>query len=212
MNTAPAFPRRPVLLLVTGPSGSGKTTVAEQMLARHVTLARVVTCTTRPPRPGERDGVDYYFLSVEEFQARREQGDLLEHAEVYGHHYGTPRSGLARQLERGSDLLLNLDVQGAATLRRLAKEEPLLGGALVTVFLTPPDLAELERRLRGRGTESPEVLARRLAAARRELRHAADCDYLVYSGTIAEDADHVSAIYQAERWRRPRVPLPDFAG
>jgi guanylate kinase len=212
MNTTPAFPRRPVLLLVTGPSGSGKTTVAEQMLARHVTLARVVTCTTRPPRPGERDGVDYYFLSVEEFQARREQGDLLEHAEVYGHHYGTPRSGLARQLERGSDLLLNLDVQGAATLRRLAKEEPLLGGALVTVFLTPPDLAELERRLRGRGTESPEVLARRLAAARRELRHAADCDYLVYSGTIAEDADHVSAIYQAERWRRPRVPLPDFAG
>jgi len=212
MNTAPAFPRRPVLLLVTGPSGSGKTTVAEQMLARHVTLARVVTCTTRPPRPGERDGVDYYFLSAEEFQARREQGDLLEHAEVYGHHYGTPRSGLARQLERGSDLLLNLDVQGAATLRRLAKEEPLLGGALVTVFLTPPDLAELERRLRGRGTESPEVLARRLAAARRELRHAADCDYLVYSGTIAEDADHVSAIYQAERWRRPRVPLPDFAG
>ena len=130
---------------------------------------------------------------------------------MYGHHYGTPRSGLTRQIESGSDLLLNLDVQGAATLRRLAPKDPLLGGALVTVFLTPPDLAELERRLRGRGTEAPEVLARRLAAARRELRYAADCDYLVYSGTITEDADRISAIYQAERWRRPRVPLPDFA-
>ncbi|RME93678.1 MAG: guanylate kinase, partial [Verrucomicrobia bacterium] len=207
-NPTPVPNRRPVLLLVTGPSGSGKTTVVRCMLERLPGLARVVTCTTRPPRPGEQDGVDYHFLKPEEFERRLREGDLLEHATVYGHGYGTPRSGLVRQLEAGQDLLLNLDVQGTLTLRRLAREDRLLGDCLVTVFLTPGRREELERRLRGRGTDPEEAIARRLAVAREELRYATECDYLVWSGTIEEDYRRVAAIYEAERWRRHRVPLP----
>lgn len=202
--------RHPVLLLVTGPSGSGKTTVVRCLLQRLPGLSRVVTCTTRPPRPGEQDGVDYHFLSPEAFEQRLREGDLLEHAIVYGHAYGTPRSGLVQQLQAGQDLLLNLDVQGTVTLRRLAQQDRLLGDCLVTVFLTPGRWEELERRLRGRGTDPEEVIARRLAVARGELAHAAECDYLLWSGTIDEDYKRMAAIYEAERWRRHRVPLPDW--
>lgn len=202
--------RHPVLLLVTGPSGSGKTTATREMLARFPELSRVVTCTTRPPREGERQGVDYHFLSPDEFQERLALGDLLEHALVYGNYYGTPRSGLLAQLQQGRDLLLNLDVQGAAALRALQGTEPALRKSLVTVFLTPATQKELDHRLRGRGTDDPAVIARRLAEAHAELRHANDCDYLVYSTTIATDLERIAAVYQAERWRRHRVPLPGF--
>ncbi|MCP5522629.1 MAG: guanylate kinase [Verrucomicrobiales bacterium] len=198
------------MLLVTGPSGSGKTTATHEMLARFPGLSRVITCTTRPPREGERPGVDYHFLSREEFEQRGCRGDLLEQAQVYGNHYGTPRSGLLAQLAAGQDLLLNLDVQGAATLRALQPEEPSLRESLVTVFLTPATREELDRRLRGRGTDEPGVIARRLAEAHAELQHAGDCDYLVYSTTIGTDLERIAAIYEAERWRRHRVPQPGF--
>ena len=207
---ASALRRHPVLLLVTGPSGSGKTTATREMLARFPELSRVITCTTRAPREGERQDVDYHFLSPDEFQARLARGDLLEHALVYGNHYGTPRSGLLAQLEQGRDLVLNLDVQGAAALRALQETEPALRESLVTVFLTPATREELDRRLRGRGTDDPAVIARRLAEAHAELRHANDCDYLVYSSTIETDRARIAAVYEAERWRRHRVPLPGF--
>jgi guanylate kinase len=211
MNVPGSPPQRlPVLVLVTGPSGSGKTTAAQEMLTRFPALSRVITCTTRPPREGERPGVDYHFLTRDEFEERRARGDLLEHALVYGNYYGTPRSGLLAQLRQGQDLLLNLDVQGAASLRRLQPEEPALRASLVTVFLTPATREELDRRLRGRGTDEPAVIARRLTEAHAELRHAGDCDYLVYSTTIGQDFDRIAAIYQAERWRRHRVPRPSF--
>lgn len=202
--------RVPVLLLVTGPSGSGKTTATRAMLARFPSLSRVITCTTRPPREGEQPGVDYHFLGRDEFEERRTQGDLLEHALVYGNRYGTPRSGLLAQLDKGQNLLLNLDVQGAASLRLLQATEEALRASLVTVFLTPATQEELDRRLRGRGTDDPAVIARRLAEAHAELRHAGDCDYLVYSTTIEADLERIAAIYEAERWRRHRVPLPGF--
>lgn len=200
-----------VLLLVSAPSGGGKTTVCTGLLAAHPGLRRVVTCTTRPPRAGEVDGVDYHFFGRGEFEARVAAGDFLEHAEVYGNRYGTLKESVRGLLRAGCDVLLNIDVQGAASVRGAAAAEAELGAALVTVFLTPATRGELEQRLRGRGSESDETLDRRLAAAADEVAQAGRFDYLVVSGTREEDLRRVTAIYEAEQVRRHRVRL-EFGG
>ena len=197
--------RDPILLVVTGPSGSGKTTVSQALRARHPELRRVVTCTTRPPRPGEREGVDYYFLSREEFLARIERGELIEHAEVYGQLYGVPRQELLMQLAEGADLILNVDVQGVRNLLHLAPSIPELQRALVTVFVTPASLDELKRRLQNRGTEDASTLRQRMAHAEQELVTAKECDYLLISRTPEEDLNRLDQIYQAERCRTHRI-------
>ncbi len=194
-----------VLLLISAPSGGGKTTVCTSMLARNPPLRRVITCTTRPPRPGEVDGVDYHFFALPEFERRIEAGEFLEHARVYGNCYGTLRSSVLEVLRAGSDVLLNIDVQGAASIRAAARAEPELGGSLVTVFLTPATLTELEGRLRGRGSEAADVVERRLAAAPGEVAEAEHFDYLVISGTREDDLNRVQSIYVAEKARRHRV-------
>lgn len=178
------------------------------MLATTPTLKRVITCTTRPPRPCEHNGVDYWFLDTQTFSERLATGAFLEHATVYGHMYGTPHADVNRQLREGSDLLLAIDVQGASTVRRIAQTDPLLRSALITVFLTPPTIEKLEERLLRRGQDSAEVVASRLAAAQREISEWPRFDYLVVSTTIDEDLRRMQAIYLAEKMRSCRAVLP----
>jgi guanylate kinase len=194
----------PVLLLLSAPSGAGKTTVCRQLLERVPGLVRVTTCTTRPPRPGERDGVDYHFLTPAEFERQVAAGAFLEHAAVYGHRYGTRRAEVRAALDRGRDVLLNVDVQGAAHFRAAAGSDPRLHAALVTVFLAPPSLDTLAERLHRRAQDPPEVIARRLAEARREIAAWPDFDYLVVSGTVEEDLHRMQAILEAEKLRTSR--------
>ena len=195
----------PLLLVLSAPSGAGKTTVSQGLLAADPALVRAVTCTTRPPRPGERDGVDYHFLDRATFQRRVAAGEFLEHAEVYGNPYGTLKSTILERLAQGRDVLLTVDVQGAESIRSSAAADPELGGALVSVFLMPPSLAELERRLVGRSQDAPAVMARRLAVAREEIEHWPHFHYVVVSGGRAEDLAAMQRILAAERLRSSRV-------
>src|SRR5947199_8548460 len=140
----------PLLVLISAPSGGGKTTICEQLLAARPQMTRAVTCTTRPARPGEKDGEDYYFLDAGSFLKRVQAGNFLEHATVYGNSYGTLKSEVLGKLRQGKDVLLNVDVQGAATIRAKTEEDAELNRALVSVFLTPPSISVLEERLRKR--------------------------------------------------------------
>ena len=200
----------PLLVLVSAPSGGGKTTIGQQLLAARPSMARAVTCTTRPVRPEERDGVDYYFLDASSFLKRVQAGNFLEHATVYGNSYGILKAEVLGKLRQGKDVLLSVDVQGAATIRERALEDPELKRALVTVFLTPPSLTVLEERLRRRGTDSPAVIQKRLAVARQEISQWRNFDYLLISTTISEDLRRMLAIVEAEKMRSPRVQAPDF--
>lgn len=198
----------PLLLLVSAPSGAGKTTLVERILAARPEMKRAVTCTTRPPRDGERDGVDYHFLSVAEFERGLRRRKFLEHARVYGHRYGLWRSEALKKLRAGADVLISLDVQGAAILRGKADVEPELRRSLVTLFLAPPSLAELERRLRKRGADSEKAIARRLRAAKRELRQWSRFDYMLLSGSRESDLRRALAIIDAEKMRCVRSRAP----
>ena len=198
----------PLLLLISAPSGGGKTTVCEQLLSTTPSLTRIITCTTRPPRAGERDGVDYYFLTPEVFAAKVTAGEFAEHATVYGRSYGTLKAELIGRLRQGKDVLLNIDVQGAETIRSCAATEAELGRALVTVFLTPPSLGVLEERLRKRGKDLEEVIQERLGAARLEVAQWRRFDYLVLSSSVAEDLRRMQVIYEAERMRQNRTTPP----
>ena len=200
----------PLLILISAPSGGGKTTLCERLLRDRPGMSRAVTCTTRPPRPGERDGVDYYFLNAESFLKRLQAGNFLEHATVYGHSYGTLKSEVLGRLRQGQDVLLNVDVQGAATIRQKAQEDPELGDALVSIFLTPPSLAILEQRLRNRGTDSAATIQKRLAVARQEIAQWKNFDYLVLSDSIAEDLRRALAIVESEKLRSRRCQAPEF--
>ena len=200
-----------VLLLRSAPSGGGKTTVCSSILAVNPRLRRVITCTTRKPRPGEVNGVDYHFLEMADFERGLAAGEFLESALVYGNRYGTLRSSVVDVLRAGFDVLLNIDVQGAASIRAAAAADAELGAALVTVFLTPGTMQELEGRLRGRGSEAEEVVARRLAAAPGEVAESQYFHYLVVSGTREEDLRRVQSIYEAEQVRLHRIHL-DFGG
>ena len=199
-----------LLVLISAPSGAGKTTVCQQLLAARPDLTRAVTCTTRQPRAGEQDGVDYYFLDAADFLRRLQAGNFLEHATVYGHSYGTLKSEVLGRLRAGRDVLLNVDVQGAATIRAKAQEDPELGRALVGVFLTPPSMAVLEERLRKRGTDPDAVIQKRLGVARQEIAQWKHFDYLLLSATIPEDLRRMQAIIEAEKMRSARAQAPEF--
>src|SRR5512145_728350 len=157
-----------LLVLISAPSGGGKTTLTAGILAADPGAVRAVTCTTRAPRDGERDGMDYYFLDPADFLRRVQAGHFLEHATVYGNSYGTLKSEVLGRLRQGKDVLLNVDVQGAGAIREQAQTDPELRRALVSVFLTPQSLGVLEERLRRRGTDAPAVVQKRLAVARQE--------------------------------------------
>lgn len=174
-------------------------------------MSRIITCTTRAPRSGEKEGVDYYFLSDAQFQERVKAGQFLEHATVYGKRYGTLKTAVVDRLRKGMDVILSMDVQGVETIQAKAGEDGELQKALVTVFLTPPSMTILEQRLRKRGVDSPEVMAQRLAEARKEIARWPTFDYLIISTTVAEDLRRMLAIIEAEKMRgsRARQPLDD---
>jgi guanylate kinase len=200
----------PLLLLISAPSGGGKTTLVQQLLRARRTMVRAVTCTTRLPRPGEKNGVDYYFLKPDDFLRRVQAGNFLEHATVYGNSYGLLKSELLGKLRAGKDVLLNVDVQGAASIRQAAQGEPELNDALVTIFLTPTTLSEIERRLKKRGADSPEVIRRRVIAARQEIAQWKNFDYLLLSSSKEEDLRLALAIVEAEKMKIGRATSPEF--
>jgi guanylate kinase len=202
-------PSAPLLIVISAPSGGGKTTLCQQLLANHPEMTRAITCTTRPPRNGEQDGVDYYFLDAGAFARRVESDDFLEHAAVYGNSYGTPKTEVMARLREGRDVLLNIDVQGAASVAAAAAADPGLRRALVTVFLTPASLAVLETRLRGRAADAEAVVQKRLGVAREEIAQWKNFQYLLISTTIAEDLRRMESILEAERMRQPRAIPPD---
>jgi guanylate kinase len=200
----------PLLIVISAPSGGGKTTLCQQLLATHPNVTRVVTSTTRPPREGERDGVDYHFLDAATFQERVRSGEFLEHATVFGRSYGNSRSDVLTKLRQGRDVLLNIDVQGAATIRAKAAADAELNKALVTVFLTPASIAILEQRLRKRGTETEEVIRQRVGVAQQEIAEWKHFDYLILSTSIAEDLRRMVCILEAEKMRRCRAQPPGW--
>ncbi len=195
---------RALLIVVSGPAGSGKTTLCSRLTeACPQGIRRVITCTTRAPRPGEADGVDYHFLTRESFEQQVAAGVFLEHALVHGNLYGPRAADVAAHLGAGYDALLNVDVQGAATIRAKGAADPRLAAALVTVFIRVSDRAELRRRLTGRGTDPADEIDRRVAAAEEELRHAGAYQHVIESGTREADFAALQAIYLAEKSRRP---------
>ncbi len=197
-------------MVISAPSGGGKTTVCERMLAANANITRAITCTTRPPREGERDGVDYFFLAAEDFLRRVQAGNFLEHATVYGNSYGTLKSEVLGKLRAGKDVLLTVDVQGAAAIRTQAESDPELERALVEVFLTPESLSVLEQRLKKRGKDPAEAIKKRLAVARQEIAQWKHFDYLLISTSIAEDYRRMQAIYDAEKIRQSRSSAPEL--
>jgi len=200
----------PLLVLISAPSGGGKTTLCHQLLAARPDMTRAITCTTRMPRPGEKDGVDYYFFQPVEFQRRQQSGEFIEHATVFGQSYGILRSELLGKLRSGRDVLLNVDVQGAATIRGRAGSEPELKHALVTVFLTPPSITVLEERLQKRASDSAEEIRKRLGIARQEIAQWENFDYLLMSLSVQEDLRRMLAIVEAEKMRGTRSQAPEF--
>jgi guanylate kinase len=200
----------PLLILISAPSGGGKTTLSQQLRAARPDIIRAVTCTTRAPRPGEKDGVDYHFLDAATFAQHAQAGDFIEQATVYDHRYGTLKLELLGKLRLGKDVLLVVDVQGAATIRERAQADPELKRALVTVFLTPASLAVLEERLKKRGTDSPTAIQKRLRIARREIMQWKNFDYLLISTSIPEDLRRALVIVEAEKMRAVRTQRLGF--
>lgn len=200
----------PLLILISAPSGGGKTTLCDLLLQTLPNLTRAVTSTTRAPRPGEQHGKDYYFFTPEEFQRRVAAGEFVEHATVYGRSYGVLKSELLGKLRAGQHVLLNIDVQGAETVRARAQEDPELKRALVSIFLTPASMAELELRLRRRNADSEEEIQKRLATAREELSHWNHFDYLVISTSKEEDLRRGLMILEAEAMKSERSLPPQF--
>lgn len=207
MNKTHPFRRRGILFVLSAPSGAGKTTLRDG-LKQTPDFVYAVSATTRPPRPGEVDGQDYHFVTDAEFDRLIASNALLEYATVHGRHrYGTIRSEILRHLEQGVDVLIDIDTQGAAQIR--ASTDPLIQDALVDVFIMPPDLAELRRRLERRGTETPAQIEARLKSAAAEMRCWKDYRYTLISGSIEEDLVKFRAIMRAERYLSRRLYLPD---
>ena len=195
---ASVIARRGLMLVLSSPSGAGKSSIAHGLLAADAGLQMSVSVTTRPPRPGEIDGRDYSFMSVEAFAALADSGRLLEHAVVFGNRYGTPREPVEAALAAGSDVLFDVDWQGAQQLRASA------GDDVVSVFILPPSQTELERRLRGRGQDSDDVVRARMARASAEMSHWGEYDYVVVNRELSAATAEVRAILAAERLRRRR--------
>jgi guanylate kinase len=190
--------RRGLMLVLSSPSGAGKTTISRRLLYTESNLSLSISATTRPPRPGEEEGEDYFFVSDTRFAEMVEQGELLEHAVVFGNRYGTPKAPVEEALETGRDVLFDIDWQGTQQLRESARED------LVSVFILPPSTEELERRLHARAQDSDEVVRGRMAKAADEMSHWAEYDYIIINDNLENSVRQVEAILTAERLRRER--------
>lgn len=205
----PVFRRQGILFVISAPSGTGKTTLCENLRATPDFIYSV-SCTTRPPRAGEEDGVDYHFLSQDDFLQRIERGEMLEYARVHGNYYGTLKATVKEALEQGTDVLLDIDVQGAMTIRKT--DDAMVRESLVDVFIMPPTIEELERRLRKRGTETEEQVQQRLQTGREESKLWRLYKYTILSGSMEEDLTKFRAIMRAERYLSRRLELNEGKG
>ena len=202
----PEMRRRGLLIILSSPSGAGKSTLAKRLMAWDGAMRFSVSATTRPPRPGEVDGKDYYFKSRPEFEAMVAAGEMLEHAEVFGNLYGTPRGPVEQRLAEGRDVILDIDWQGGQQVRR-----SVLAQDVVSIFILPPSIADLERRLRSRAQDSEAVIAGRMAKSRDEISHWGEYDYVVINRDLDSAEAELRTILQAERARAERQPgLTDF--
>jgi guanylate kinase len=188
------------LYIVSAPSGAGKTSLVRALLDAHVGVRLSVSYTTRAPRPGEVDGRDYHFVSRDAFLAMRCAGEFLESAEVYGNLYGTSETWIRGAQAGGDDVLLEIDWQGAAQVRRVFPDA-------VTIFIAPPSIATLENRLKGRAQDAPEVIARRLSAAREDMSHAAEFAYIIVNDVFEDAVKDLTAVVRAERLRGARQAI-----
>jgi guanylate kinase len=186
--------RKGILFTVSAPSGAGKTRLVKALLERVPDLVLSISHTTRPQRPGELDGEDYNFISVDEFEKLVSRGAFLEHANVFGNYYGTAQATVETAMQNGKNVLLEIDWQGAAQVRRLIP-------GMVSIFILPPSRDELERRLRGRGQDTEEVITRRMAAARDETSHYAEADYIVVNDDFNQAVTDTMAVINSQRLR-----------
>ncbi len=191
--------RRGLLFVLSSPSGAGKSTLSRRLLETDENFRLSVSATTRAPRPGEVDGEHYFFVSRQRFEEMVDAGEMLEHAEVFGNLYGTPRAPVEDWLSRERDILFDVDWQGASLLRDSA-----LGADLVTVFLLPPSIQELERRLNARGQDSAEIVADRMAKSQAEYSHWREYDYILINDDLERCQSRIETIVRAERLRRAR--------
>lgn len=192
--------RTGLLIILSSPSGAGKSTLARRLMNWDPALGFSVSATTRPPRAGEVDGQHYYFTSPDEFRAMVEADQMLEHAEVFGNFYGSPRGPVETAMREGRDTLFDVDWQGGQQIRASA-----LGGHVISIFVLPPSLSELERRLRARGQDSDEVIEGRMEKSRAEISHWAEYDYVLVNDDLDETETRLRAILTAERLRRDRM-------
>ena len=196
-------PRKGILLLLSGPAGSGKSTLLRRALSEDRNLVFSISCTTRSPREGETDGQDYHFLSDDEFSKRVENNEFLEHAEVHKWRYGTLSNAVVDILNKGKDVIMDIDVQGADQVR--VSKDPVISDALVDVFLTTSNTTELEKRLRGRDSEDEDTFQLRMQTAVDEIKRWRDYTYCILSGNHEEDFKVLSSILVAERMRVSRM-------
>lgn len=205
MKPARPVATRGLMLVLSSPSGAGKSTISRAVLEREENITLSVSLTTRPPRKGEVEGRDYIFVDDAAFQAMVGRDGFLEHAEVFGHRYGTPRAPVEAALEQGRDMLFDIDWQGAQQIAEKARTD------LVGVFVLPPSIEELERRLHARAQDSSEVVRARMAKALDEVSHYAEYDYVVINSDLETSIEEVRSILRAERRRRTRqTGLTDF--
>lgn len=190
------------MLILSSPSGAGKTTLSRKLIERHPggSIVMSVSVTTRKARPGETDGTDYFFISKEEHRRMAQAGELLEHAQVFEHHYGTPAKFVREHVESGSDVLFDIDWQGTEQLREKSRDD------MVSIFILPPSMSELERRLHTRAQDSDEVVQKRMAKAKEEISHWQEYDYVLVNRDLAATLDQIDLILKAERLKRARQP------
>ena len=200
-QTSLAGTRRGLLIILSSPSGAGKSTLAGRLMAWDTSLSFSVSATTRPPRSGELDGREYYFRERADFVDMIDAGEMLEHAEVFGNLYGSPRAPVQEAIEAGRDVIFDIDWQGGQQVRNST-----LSKDVVSIFILPPSIAELDRRLRARGQDSPDVIATRMAQSEAEISHWAEYDYVLVNEDIDETEAKLKTILTAERLHRDRQP------
>ena len=197
--------RRGLLIVLSSPSGAGKTTISRKLMESDPTITMSISATTRAPRPGETDGTDYHFVTDDDFQKLVDEGELAEWAYVFDHRYGSPKEPIKEALKAGRDILFDIDWQGTQQLRSA------FGNDLVSIFILPPSMEELDRRLRSRKTDSEDVITGRMRRAAGEIGHWGEYDYVLVNEDVEDCLSEVRAIVTAERMRRSRRPyLTDF--